>query len=90
MNGRSGSISRHDKKSGLLEKVRQVPVRTACDDDILRVHPAAHLEKLRQFAAAGGGRIEADTMMSAQSETVARMACGTAVGDESGHCAGTS
>ena len=73
------SIHAAINKSGLLEKVRQVPVRTACDDDILRVHPVAHLEKLREFAAAGGGRIEADTVMSAQSETVARMACGTAV-----------
>ena len=65
--------------SDLLTKVNRVPVTAASDTDVLRVHPQKHLESLRAFAASGGGRIEADTVMSAQSAEVAWLGCGAAV-----------
>jgi acetoin utilization deacetylase AcuC-like enzyme len=40
------------------------------------VHDRAYLESLRQFAAAGGGRIEADTVVSPGSVDVAALAAG--------------
>lgn len=67
------------KGSGLLERVTRCDVVTAQDVDLLRVHPQAHLDTLRQYAAKGGGRIEVDTVMSPQSADVAWLASGTAV-----------
>lgn len=43
-----------------------------------RVHPAAHLDRLRQVAARGGGVLDADTSMSAASYTAAVHAAGAA------------
>ncbi len=67
------------QRSGLLAKAHRIDVVRAEDVDLLRVHPASHLEMLRAFAANGGGRIEADTVMSPQSADVAWLASGTAV-----------
>ena len=43
------------------------------------IHTAAHVESIRRFAAAGGGRIESDTVMSPQSYNVACQAVGAAL-----------
>jgi acetoin utilization deacetylase AcuC-like enzyme len=43
---------------------------------LVRVHSAEYLETVRQFAAAGGGQIEADTVVSPPSFDVARLAAG--------------
>lgn len=43
---------------------------------LLRIHDAAHVEAVNRFAAAGGGQIEADTVMSPKSYDVAAMAAG--------------
>ncbi|WP_417386958.1 histone deacetylase [Gimesia sp.] len=48
-------------------------------EEILRVHPETYLNDLQAFSAAGGGRIESDTVMSADSYEVARYAAGCAV-----------
>jgi acetoin utilization deacetylase AcuC-like enzyme len=73
------SIHEKLKTSGLLTRVTRRAVRAASDADILRVHTAEHLQAIRDFAAAGGGRIEVDTVMSRASADVAAMACGAAV-----------
>ena len=52
---------------------------SASDDDLLRVHSIGHLQQIREFAQAGGGRIEADTVMSPESADVAILAAGAAV-----------
>ena len=67
------------KKSGLLDQVTQIPVTAVDDVDVLRVHSAEHIESVRAFANAGGGRIETDTVMSPESAAVAWLACGAAV-----------
>ncbi len=66
-------------QSGLLKRCTLQHVMSAADDDILRVHLARHLNHVREFAAAGGGRIEVDTVMSSESADVAMLAVGAAV-----------
>ncbi len=46
---------------------------------LLRVHPPGHLEAIEALAAAGGGHIDADTVVSAGSWTAALHAAGGAV-----------
>jgi len=46
---------------------------------VLRVHHPAHLARLRAVAAAGGGRLDADTVMSAGSHDAALHAAGAAI-----------
>ncbi len=67
------------EQTGLLKRCTQQTAVSAADDDILRVHPARHLSRIREFADAGGGRIEADTVMSPESADVAILAAGAAV-----------
>ncbi len=51
----------------------------AADEDILRVHSECHLNSIRESSKAGGGRIEADTVISPESADVAILAAGAAV-----------
>ncbi len=53
-------------------------LRDATQAELQRVHSAAHVSRVEQFAAAGGGRIEADTVVSRKSFEVAVKAAGTA------------
>ena len=48
----------------------------ASEEDLLRCHPASHLSSLIELDEAGGGRVDADTAMSAGSWTAARLAAG--------------
>ncbi len=64
--------------SGLMTKVTQLTASPAQEEDLLRIHTPEHLTHLSRYAAAGGGRIEADTVMSVASADVARRACGAA------------
>lgn len=50
----------------------------AADDLLLRCHGRDYIDLVGECAAAGGGRIEGDTVMSARSDEVARRAAGTA------------
>lgn len=67
------------QKADLLSKFKQTKAVSADDDDLARVHPIEYLESLKAFAAKGGGRIEADTVLSAKSAEVAWLAAGTAI-----------
>ena len=62
------------ERSGLLQRCSQQDVVLAGDDDILRVHSERHLDSIRKFSKAGGGRIEVDTVMSPESAEVAILA----------------
>ncbi len=48
-------------------------------EQLALVHHPAYIDSVRRFAEAGGGRIEADTVLSAQSFDVARAAAGAAI-----------
>ena len=53
-------------------------LRRATDEELSRIHTLEHIAKIDRFAAAGGGRIEVDTVLSSASAEVARLAAGTA------------
>lgn len=72
-------LEQYLQRSGLLDRVSRRPIVTAADTDLLLVHTDDHLQELRRFAAAGGGRIEADTVLSPESAEVAWQAAGTAI-----------
>ncbi|MEZ6130552.1 MAG: histone deacetylase [Planctomycetaceae bacterium] len=67
------------RTSGLLPNVTRPDIQRANDDDVRRVHTAAHISEIRRFAEAGGGRIEADTEVSPDSADVAWLAAGTGI-----------
>jgi acetoin utilization deacetylase AcuC-like enzyme len=72
------SIAKQIGESGLLKKVTAGKVRAATVEELTRVHSAAHVQRVKQFAEAGGGRIEADTVVSRRSYDVATKAAGSA------------
>ncbi|MEB3195877.1 MAG: histone deacetylase [Candidatus Sericytochromatia bacterium] len=51
----------------------------ASDAVLELVHPASHLARLASFCAAGGGRIDEDTVATPLSEVVARRSAGAAI-----------
>lgn len=62
--------------AGLCQIATPRPAPIEC---IAAVHARPYLEAVRTFAAAGGGRIEADTQMSRASFDVARLAVGSVI-----------
>ena len=62
------------KASRLWSKVTQGKVMDASIDQLASVHSMAHIDSVRQFAEHGGGRIEADTVVSPKSFDVAMLA----------------
>ena len=64
------------------DQIVAIPARAAEDDEILRVHEAAHLRGVEDAVAAVGarpGQLDPDTYVSAASAEVARMAAGGAI-----------
>ncbi len=53
-------------------------IRPATDEELSRVHTREHVAEIDRFAAAGGGKIEVDTVLCPASAEVARLAAGTA------------
>ena len=64
--------------TGLRSRFAAGTCRPATDEELTRVHTAAHVAEIERFAAAGGGRIEVDTELGRESAAVARLAAGTA------------
>ena len=58
---------------------RWIEAPAASQDDLLLVHAPAHLLRLEEIDAAGGGALDADTRMSPGSLEAARRAAGAAV-----------
>lgn len=71
------SISARLEKSDLPKKFEAGKIREATLEELSRVHSEKHVERVREFAEAGGGRIESDTAVSRQSYSVALKAAGT-------------
>src|SRR3954463_6505863 len=59
-------------------EVREAP--PASREQLERVHPGSHIEKIEQISAAGGGRIDLDTVASGHSYEAAPRAAGGAAG----------
>lgn len=60
----------------LAERLAPIEIVAATRDELQRVHPAAYLDRLDRIAAAGGGWIDGDTVMSADSAAAAALAAG--------------
>ncbi|MDQ4100439.1 MAG: histone deacetylase [Chloroflexota bacterium] len=64
---------------GLLRGRPELPFRPATDEAISRVHDPSYLAALERAAAAGGGHLDADTVVRTDSVAVARLAAGAGV-----------
>jgi acetoin utilization deacetylase AcuC-like enzyme len=66
-----------------LERIQELgqpgPLRAATREEVERVHEPDYLSRLERTAAQGGGRLDADTVMSAESYDVALKAAGAAI-----------
>lgn len=76
---RLASIRTALDRSGLAARCVPGRLRSASVDELCRLHAREHVDRIQTFAAGGGGRIEADTVMSPRSWEVARLAAGTAL-----------
>lgn len=65
--------------AGMLDDARDLPLRPATDEEILRVHTADHLDLLTAIGSQGGGWIDSDTMVAPDSLETARRAAGAAI-----------
>ncbi|MGC6442024.1 MAG: histone deacetylase [Rubripirellula sp.] len=65
--------------SGLVERCHRPSWSPASIEQIQRVHPIAYLNQLENQTASGGGRIEADTVVSRHSLKVATQCAGAVV-----------
>ena len=75
---RLACIDRHLKRTDLVEHCRTTSWEDASVDSIARVHDAGYIETVREFAANGGGHLDADTIVSQASYHVAVRAAGAA------------
>jgi len=73
---RLATISRHLEAEGLIEKCRQPQWQPATRIQISRLHRETWYDEVRDYAAGGGGRIEADTVVSERSFDAATLAAG--------------
>ena len=65
-------------QSALPSRCQQPAWQPATSAELERVHDPHYVEHLQRYSAAGGGRIEADTVLSERSYEVARLAAGAA------------
>lgn len=72
------SVTAHLDAAKLPARFETGKIVPATIGQLARVHSAGHIERVRDFAEQGGGRIEADTVVSLKSFDVALRAAGTA------------
>ncbi len=65
--------------AGLADLTLPLPVRAATSTELERVHPAPYLASLEAQSRAGGGHLDADTVVSADSWQAAITAAGTGI-----------
>lgn len=66
-------------RAGLLNRMTLIPPRPAGFDRLARVHDAAYVRELAEFAQGGGGHLDADTYVGPRSFAAAELAAGGAV-----------
>jgi acetoin utilization deacetylase AcuC-like enzyme len=72
------AIDAHLQQTGLLTQCNVPQWAPATIEQLERVHDPHYVEHIRRYAAAGGGPIEADTIISEHSYEVATFAAGAA------------
>ena len=76
---RMSAILEKLREENLLDSLAQPQFEAASEDDIARAHTREHIALIRDLAQSGGGQIDGDTRVGAQSYDVARLACGAAI-----------
>lgn len=81
---RLGAVIDGARSADVADALVPVVVRPASIEQLERVHTAEHMDRIRKVAEQGGGRLDEDTAVSADSWTAARLAAGagTTVIDE--------
>ena len=64
------------RRTGLDQQCQRPEWQPATIERLVRNHDRAYVDEVARFAERGGGRIEADTVVSTQSNAVARLAAG--------------
>lgn len=64
------------QKSEFVFPFVRPPVRPISDERLERIHPRGYIESVQRLAASGGGTLDEDTVVSAVSFEVARLAAG--------------
>ena len=73
------SIMAYLKSNGLMDRLANVEARRASREEISLVHTTGYQSKINSMCAAGGGSLDADTILSADSCVAAEYAAGGAV-----------
>jgi acetoin utilization deacetylase AcuC-like enzyme len=73
------SITKRLEKSGLIEKCKGGSYKPLTEEAVGRVHAAKQIQAAKQVAEHGGGLLDADTIVSPDSFTVALAAAGACV-----------
>jgi acetoin utilization deacetylase AcuC-like enzyme len=76
--GRLAAVDSHLQARGLVARCKLPRWQPATAEQIARVHDRQYVEEIERYAAAGGGRIEADTVLSERSYEIASLAAGAA------------
>ncbi|MGC8800064.1 MAG: histone deacetylase [Chloroflexus aggregans] len=77
--GRLQAIQQALQTSGLLPSLMQLPIRAATEAELLAVHSSHMLHRVRQLASYGGGQIDSDTYVTADSWDVGLLAAGATI-----------
>ncbi len=70
------SIMDYLRNGGIFERVEILNPSSCSDKDLLRVHRREYVEFIRDICAKGGGPIDADTFVRADTYNIARLAAG--------------
>jgi acetoin utilization deacetylase AcuC-like enzyme len=70
------AVARHLERTGLDQRCRRPAWDPVSDGRLARAHTTEYARELLDFERAGGGRIEADTVVGPDSVNVARLAAG--------------
>ena len=65
--------------AGIWDALAHPSFGMASETDLARCHTRAHIERVKQMAASGGGQLDGDTRVGPESFEVARMASGAAI-----------
>ena len=77
--GRLAAIETALERLDLLGGRPNIPFTAAPDDVLARVHDPRYIAGIREFAAQGGGWLDADTAVGARSVDVATLAVGAGI-----------
>ena len=73
------AITNAIREAGIWGELAHPPFQPATESDLARCHTPAHIERVKAMSANGGGRLDGDTRIDADSFHVAKLASGAAI-----------